>query len=258
MDIGRFQRLQKPACQAQRHAVLLPHAVALVGRDAQRPRLGERAPGEVAFQHRPRTVLVHVTVGIHDAVPHPVLQRNAPHPAGLIGARTGVGHRRAHRFGLHRQRAVGEQPARPIVAAHAQRLADQQASEAGAIQEQVAFHPRAVLQRQCGEETAFRIGLHLADAAFDARDAEAFAEAAQEARVQPGVQVVGVIHAAIGQVREAAFLRRTQFQAVVAEVARHAALLLLQPEMLKPGAPVIGAGMTEGMDVMPVHVAPVF
>jgi hypothetical protein len=44
--------------------------------------------------------------------------------------------------------------------------------------------------------------LDLGDLRFDALDAEVLAEAAQEARVAAGVEVVGVVHAVVGQVGE--------------------------------------------------------
>ncbi len=48
------------------------------------------------------------------------------------------------------------------------------------------------------------VDLHVDDLAFDALDAESFRELAQELRVQAGVDVEGVVHAAARQMREAA------------------------------------------------------
>ena len=53
------------------------------------------------------------------------------------------GHGSRHGFGLHRDGAVVEQPVRPVLVADVQRLADQQAAEAGAVDEQVALDVRA-------------------------------------------------------------------------------------------------------------------
>ena len=48
----------------------------------------------------------------------------------------------------HRQCAVARQPMRPVFVRHLQRLADQQAAEAGAIDEQITFDHIAAAQRQ--------------------------------------------------------------------------------------------------------------
>ena len=70
------------------------------------------------------------------------------HPRGLRAI--GLGHygNVAHGGGLRGQRAVVEQPLRPVGVAHAQRLADQQGAEAGAVDEQVALDDLPILQHQ--------------------------------------------------------------------------------------------------------------
>ena len=101
------------------------------------------------------------------------------------------------------------------------------------------------------------LDLHIDDLAFDALDAESFRELAQEFRVQAGVDVKGVVHAAARQMREAALERSAQFEAVVAVVGGQLAVAALQPEMLKARGPVVLARRAEGVDVVLAAVAPV-
>ena len=101
------------------------------------------------------------------------------------------------------------------------------------------------------------VGLHIDDLAFDALDAVALAELAQELGVQAGVDVERVVHAAARQMREAVLLGRFELQAIVAVVAGQVALAALQPEMLEAGGPVVLAGDAEGMNVVLFQVAPV-
>ena len=108
--------------------------------------------------------------------------------------------------------------------------------------------PRIELDRL--DEPGLRVRRDLDDLAFDALDAEALAELAQEFRVQARVDVEGVVHAAARQVREAILLRRLELEAIVAVVAGEIALAALQPEVLEAGGPVILAGDAEGMNVV--------
>jgi hypothetical protein len=156
-----------------------------------------------------------------------------------------------------RDRAVAEQPARPVLVRHAHGLAQQQAAKAGTVDEQVALDLGTRIEPERGDVAAGRIGAHGLDLAFDAAHPEALAEAAQEARVQAGVQVVSVVHAAARQVGEAALLRGAQLETVIAVVAGQAALAALEPEVLEARGPVVGAGQAERMDVVLAHVAPV-
>ena len=85
-----------------------------------------------------------------------------------------------------------------------QSVADQQAPEAGAVEEQVPVDHRAGVQLDRLDEAGRRIHGHLDDLALDALDTERFRKLAQETRIQARVEVVGVVHAVVGQVRELA------------------------------------------------------
>src|SRR4030095_10556040 len=121
-------------------------------------------------------------------------------------------------------------------------------AEAGAVDEQVAFDVYARIQLDRGDVAGRRIGLDLDDLPLDALGAEAFAELAQELRIQAGIDVKGVVQSAAWQVGEAVRVVGFELQAVIAGVASQLALASLEPEVLEAGAPVIRAGEAEGVD----------
>src|SRR3546814_14906481 len=88
------------------------------------------------------------------AVAGAVLERDAPLPARAVRGRTGEGIGRPDIGGRHRDRAVGGQPARPVLIARAKLFLDQQAAKARTVDKQVArdtppaFEPD---RRQCGK-----------------------------------------------------------------------------------------------------------
>ena len=88
-------------------------------------------------------------------------------------------------------RSQGSQCA-PVLVAGLQGLLDQQAAEARAVDEQVAFDELAVFQHKCGDEACFGMLADVTDLALDAPEAVALGEAAQEARVQTRVELVGI------------------------------------------------------------------
>ena len=102
-------------------------------------RLGEHLAFDVAQQACLGLLVGEIAAAVHHAVADAVLQGNAPLPAGLVRDRARIGNRRAHGLGLQRHRAVAEQMVRPVFIAHVQRVADEQAAKARAIDEQVAF-----------------------------------------------------------------------------------------------------------------------
>src|SRR5262245_20600591 len=113
---------------------------------------------------------------------------------------------------------------RPILVVNLQRLTHEQRAETGAVDEQVAFDLAAVVEPNRRDLAVRSVRLDLDDLAFDAPDAERFAELAQVFRVQTRVDVERVVHAAARQVREAVLLRGTQLKAVLAIVAGEPAL----------------------------------
>src|SRR4030095_11506281 len=130
-------------------------------------------------------------------------------------------------------------------------------AEAGAVDEQVAFDVYARIQLDRGDVAGRRIVLDRDNLPLDALGAEAFAELAQELRIQAGIDVKGIVQPAPWQVREALRLRGLELQAVIAVVASQLSLASLEPEMLEAGAPVIRAGEAEGVNVVLADAAPV-
>src|SRR5688572_29866801 len=257
VDAGRLQRLDEAAGQTDRDAILLPVLATLARAEFDHTRLGQHLAFDVRQQSLLRLLVRQIAAAVHDAVADAVLQWNAPLPSCLARDRPSVRPGFADGFGLQRDGAVVVQPMRPVFVANVQRLSDQQAAEARAVDEQVAFDVRARIQPHRGDGAGRRIGLDLDDLPLDALRAEAFAELAQELRIQAGIDVKGIVQSAPRQVREAVRLRGLELQAVVAVVPGQLAVASLEPEVLKAGAPVIRAGETEGMNVVPADVAPV-
>ena len=106
MDAGRFQRLHEPARKPDRDAVLDPLLAPDPGLEAQHVGLGQRVALDIAEQPLERRILVEIAAAKDDPVADAMLQRNAPLPAGIVRHRQRVGHRRAHRARLDRDRAV--------------------------------------------------------------------------------------------------------------------------------------------------------
>src|SRR6185436_12636097 len=123
-----------------------------------------------------RLVVREIFAAIDEAVADAVLERDPPLPAGIVRDRAGVGDRRADRSGLHGEAGVGGQPVAPVLIAGLQRLLDQEAAKAGAVDEQIALDPRARCQDQSLYEARLRMLGDLADPALDPPDAELLAE----------------------------------------------------------------------------------
>ena len=154
-----------------------------------------------------------------------------------MGDGAGVGARGAGGGGLHRQRAVGGEPVRPILEPRFQRLLDQQAAKAGAVDEQIAFDQCAIVQRQRGDVAAFAIAPHLFDAAFMAGDTQFLGKIAQEQAVGSGIEVIGIVERDIAAGAELARQRRLRLEAVIAERPGHAQRFRFEPHMLEIGHP---------------------
>ena len=105
--------------------------------------------------------------------------------------RARIGRQFGHRLGRHRHRAVARQIAGPVLVARAEGLFDQYAPEPRAIDEQVGFHALAALEKNRLHEAVFGL-LVPHDLAVVADDSPAFGLFAQEARVERGVEMIGV------------------------------------------------------------------
>ena len=168
-DAGRFQRLQKSRGQAERDAVPRPCDFAPARREAQAARLHGRRAGDVGEQFGPRLVVALEIAREDEAVAFAAAQRDAPLPAGSARGDGGAAGRLAHPLALHRKGAVAQQPVRPVAIGRAQRLADQQAAKARAIDEQVARYALAAVERHRFDETGLAVERHIGDARIDAR-----------------------------------------------------------------------------------------
>ena len=111
------------------------------------------------------------------AVADPVLQRDAPLPARLTRDDAGQRHQRIDRRTRHRDRAVALQPFRPVLEPGLELLLDQQAAEAGAVDEQVAGDARAVGEQDRGDVAVLLVALDRDDLAFLPHHAARFGEA---------------------------------------------------------------------------------
>nr|GFD58716.1 hypothetical protein [Tanacetum cinerariifolium] len=83
-------------------------------------------------------------------------------------------------------------PVRPILKIDAHCLAEQQAAEAGAVDEQLALHQTAILQLHRADVAAAGIAMHGRDASLHAAYPIGLGAAAQEGCVQCRVKMIGI------------------------------------------------------------------
>src|SRR5688572_2889837 len=250
MDAGGLEGFDEATGQSDGDTVASPGLAALPRAELDDPRLEERLALDIGQQFSLRLLIAEIAAAVHHAVADAMLQWNAPLPARLARNRARKRNRRTHGFGLHGRGAVAEQVVRPVLVAHVQRVPDEQPAKPGAIDEQVALEQLTGIELDGFDETRGLTHLHIDDLSFDAFDAKPFGELAQEFRVQAGIDVERIVHAAARQVREAALEGGAQLEAVVAVVARQSALAALEPEMLEACGPMILARDAEGMNVV--------
>ena len=186
-----------------------------------------------------------------------MLQRNVPAPAGLVRDRARVRYRRADRFCLHCDRTIAGQPVVPVFVTGVQGLFDQQAAEAGAVDEQVAFHDLPILQHQRFDGPALRVLPDLMNLAFDAFQSVALGDTAQEARIQAGIEMVGVVDLWLRLQRKLIAARSDGFQTEIAQFRLHAATQAVEPEMMERTDQGALSGDAERMDVAFARPVPV-
>ncbi len=104
------------------------------------------------------------------------------------------GYRGWDRHGLarHGRGAVAGQPVGPLLVACLHRLLDQQAPEAGAIDEQVALDPPAAFQGHGLQEAVLAAQGHVQDLALGARDAARLGIGPQVLGVEGRIELIGV------------------------------------------------------------------
>ena len=82
---------------------------------------------------------------------------------------------------------------RPFFVAGVQRALDQQPAKARAIDEQVGIVGQAIFERDAGDKAACPIELDRGDLAFDALYMPRFGIFAEERRIEPGVEMIGIV-----------------------------------------------------------------
>src|SRR5689334_10657741 len=107
-----------------------------------------------------------------------MLQRNAPLPARLSRDGTGIRRDILARRRLHGKRAVREQPRAVVLEPGLQRLLDEKAAKAGAVDEEITRDGFAGLEIERRDVARLRVLIHRLDLAFDAFDALGLAELA--------------------------------------------------------------------------------
>src|SRR5690606_8046828 len=84
VDAGGLQRLDEAARQAEGDHILVPGLEPAPGAERDDPRVTQRLGRVLGKQLGGGLVIGHVRIGIHDAAPDAVLERNLPVPAGLV------------------------------------------------------------------------------------------------------------------------------------------------------------------------------
>ena len=159
-------------------------------------------------------------------------------PAGRAVAQR-VGRKILTQRAAHRHRAVARQPTLPALVPDLERGFDQQAAEAGAVDEEVSLHALAAFQLQRLDEAVLGTQPHIHDLTVDATYAALLGVVAQITAVQRGIEVIGVVearqhHRGIGQrLAEAAVARQRPGHGVVLDRHRAAPGPLAQPVLME-------------------------
>src|SRR5688572_28611883 len=126
------------------------------------------------------------------AIAGPMLQRNAPDPTALARRRTRVRSEILRAFAGHRPGAIAGQPGTPVLPGNLQPVAQQQRTKAAAIDEEITGDSLPGLQCQRFDVTAAAFKRDVDHPALDACDPAGRGPAAQEIRIQAGVEMIGV------------------------------------------------------------------
>lgn len=197
------------------------------------------------------------------AVADAVLQWDAPLPARAVRRGSRQRQQRPHRSARHGHRAVAGQPLAPVVIAGLQRLLDQQAAQARAVEEEVAFDGLAARQLHSSDATVLALA-HFDDLALHALHAALLRVAAQIARVETRVEVEGMRDIAQRRVRHVAARAHAPTlagsQRVEREQAQRSAIAVLaqaQPVMVERQGTDVRRDLAEGMRVAVAQARPV-
>ena len=192
VDRGRFQGFDEARGQADGDAVLHPGLFAPPGDEADQPRIGQRLAVQIGQQCAVGLVVGNVGRRVDIAIADPVLQRDAPLPARFTRRGPRVGREGLDTLARHGQSPVAGQPVGPVLIAGLQRLLDQQAAEAGTVDEELALDGLPALQLDRADEAAFRILVNLDDLALLALHAAFLGEATQILGIEMRIEMEGV------------------------------------------------------------------
>jgi len=177
MHGGRLERLDKAPREADGDAVAIPLLAPHAALELDVERFDQRF-ADAAHQPVIGFVARQIAACVDDPGAHPVLQRDAPLPPGVVRDRLRIRHRRAEMFRLHRNRAVVGQPVAPVLEPRVQRAIDQQPAKAGAVDEHVALDPPLTIEMQRGDIARLAVQLDARDLALDALAAVGFGRCA--------------------------------------------------------------------------------
>jgi len=121
-----------------------------------------------------------------------VLKRDAPLPTCWMRGRAREGQEGTGALGRDGERAIAGKPVAPILERHAERVAEQQAAEARAVDEQIAADAAIIVELERGDVSGFAVLLDPDDATFDPLRTQFFGMDAQILAVSGGVEVEGV------------------------------------------------------------------
>ena len=154
---GGFKRLHKARCQTKRDNILVPKLFTSTGYKAQEIWFSAGFSSDVVDQNAMCLIIRHIFIAIDMAVAVAVLQGNLPLPSRRMGSCAGVRQWSTAIFTQAWQcyRTVAGQIIGPIVIPRFQRLFDQQAAEAGAINKQIALQHVAIFHGHRRYKTAF-------------------------------------------------------------------------------------------------------
>ncbi len=191
VQAGRFQRLQESRGKTDRDAIAVPHLAALAGRETQPVRVRQLLTVEVGQAAASRLIRRRCSGSNKRGRCRSGAAADAPLPTRLASGRPRQGDERLDPRARHRHRAVARQPVRPVLVSGLQRLLDQQAAEAGAVDEEIRFDPAVAFERD-RRDVAAVAHFDIDDLPLGALDAVLLGEGAQISRVERRIEVEGV------------------------------------------------------------------
>ena len=196
VDAGRFERLEESRGEPDRDDVADPAVAAATGAEFEEARVGKRRALDRRDQRIGGRLIRHMRAGIDIAIADAVLERDPPLPPGRFrrGSRIGLD-RSLGRRARHGDGAVAGQPARPVLPRLCHGVAEQQAAEAGAVDEQVAFDRVARVEAERADVAAHGILVHRHDPRFGPARAVRFSKAAQIGAEQRRIELIGIAEA---------------------------------------------------------------